>query len=120
MGIYNSVTRFIRPWSSLKYTQPLKRHYEEAFECFKGLLAVPVRRGCILRLIVGLVGNPDEKFAEVLAPFVYDMKEKGWKVIMMGTTIDFGVSREEWDKKVRANSAFVGTIRAGATSSISN
>jgi len=112
---YSETTGRTRDWSSPKYHSPTRRHYEDAIKCFTSLKSVTVRRGSKLRL--SFLVRPNDtihKLVEVLAPFVYDMKEKGWNVVVDGVPtggLGFGydIIREDWDERIKTESLFVST-----------
>lgn len=112
MDKYSNKTGCIRDWSSPKYHKPIKHHCEEAVKCFKGLQTLPVRRDSTLRLTFSEGVERTTKLLEVLVPFVYDMKDKGWTVSVEGSecstlNINFDITREEWNERIETRSFFV-------------
>ena len=109
-------------WFSPKFHSHLKQHYVAAVKSLDLLKPLTVKRAAKLLLRVDCRtqgGGP--KFAEVLMPFVYTMKEKGWTILIDGfygskndeerTAVDFNykLTRKEWENKMGSASAFVGS-----------
>jgi len=117
---FNISTGETWPWAISHYEFPLKKHFLKAVERLKIMLTVPCKRGSKLCLRVDCrQHNPSRKFAEVLFPLVYDLKDKGWLIQVEGhgympkdeqrviQDFDYQISREEWKKRASSNSAFV-------------
>jgi hypothetical protein len=118
---FSTITGHILKWSSRKFADPLKRHYETAVATLAALKDIPVKRGATVLFDVecrSRGGGP--KFAEVLFPIVYALTTKGWIVRIEGRygdgekdmeqtakDFDYSISREEWKRNARTDSAFV-------------
>jgi hypothetical protein len=119
----NTTTSEHRSWTSSKYDQPIKLHFEKVAKALQILRTLRYRHGAKLSLVIGCGGfdNAERKFAEVLYPLVYDLKQIGWtvevdalsSVLYVGgfartpARVDYNITRGAWDDIARNDSAFV-------------
>lgn len=135
LTLFNVRTGNCRDWSSPKFDIPLRQHFVAALGGLELLNTLVkknksgTQRSLVLRVDCA-TPNHGAKFAEVLGPLVYDLKEQGWHIKTEGrfdklsmptshvrhadrdaqlTASDFNysLSRAEWTQKTRNNSAFV-------------
>lgn len=120
LGSFNKTTGRGRPWWSTKFNEVLKRHYIRAIDNLVVMKIVPWKPGAKLVLRVDYKWRASgEKFAKILYPVVYDLKDRGWDVEIQGSyslgnnitptarDFNYSVPREVWQKKAGSNSAFV-------------
>jgi hypothetical protein len=119
----NTTTGEHRRWRSPKYNQPIKLHFEKVAKGLQILRTLRCRHGAKLSLVFDCDGfdNAERKFAEVLYPLVYDMKQIGWTVevdalssylyvggfVRRPARVDYNITRGAWDDIARNDSAFV-------------
>lgn len=111
-------------WASPKFGTPLKRHFMKAVVDLNGLKKIKSAHNITPTLVFCVdckEYDSGPKFAEVLVPLVYDLKQNGWTIKFEIAQAKSGVSkqkllarfnydvpREDWDKKIQKRSAFVG------------
>jgi hypothetical protein len=78
----NTTTGEHRSWTSPKYDQPIKLHFEKVAKALQILRTLRYRHGAKLSLVIDCGGfdNAERKFAEVPYPLIYDLKQIGWTV----------------------------------------
>jgi hypothetical protein len=115
----NTTTDEYRTWRSPKYERPIKLHFEKVAKALQILRTLRYRHGAKLSLVIDCdrFDNAEKKFAEVLYPLVYDMKQIGWTVEVDALSthqwgsrhamFDYNVTRGAWDDIARNDSAFV-------------
>ncbi|KAH3945042.1 hypothetical protein HBI56_057250 [Parastagonospora nodorum] len=135
LKLFNVRTGNCREWSSPKFDEPLKQHFVAALRGTELLKALVKRNNAgaqrtLLLRVDCTTPNHGAKFAEVLVPLVYDLKDQGWNIKVEGeynqplilrgqacTTdrdaqltaydFDYSLSRAEWAQKIRNSSAFI-------------
>jgi hypothetical protein len=120
LNLYSISTGKTRDWSSPKFRTPLKQHFLVAVKGLYNLRRLQKAAPILLLRIDCREHNAGPKFAEVLVPLVYELKNKGWVVKVQGkyaskqsdekwTALDFNydIVKKEWDKKIKTDSAFV-------------
>jgi hypothetical protein len=116
---FNQATGVTGGWSSPKFAFPIKRHYLEALKAMQSLkVVVPKRRAILILDLSYLAPRWTHRMVEILVPFVYDMKEKGWTVKVdnsrhiknkkhVASCVSYDMTRAEWEEKIKNNSCFV-------------
>ena len=139
LRLFNVRTGHCRDWSSPKFDTPLKQHFVAALRGLEFLKPLVKKKGSgtqrnLLLRVDCTTSNHGAKFAEVLGPLVYDLKDQGWHIKIEGrydqpsmstssirdadrdaqlTASDFNYNlcRAEWTQKTRNKSAFVSQDR---------
>ncbi|KAF1912066.1 hypothetical protein BDU57DRAFT_532983 [Ampelomyces quisqualis] len=101
-------------WNSSKWNYPLERHFQKAVKPLDVLKKIASKRGSSIQFSNQYGRNDyDRKFAEVLMPLIYELKEKGWKVLCWKPefegpwkTLTFDSSRDAWHEKIKTDSVF--------------
>jgi hypothetical protein len=124
LELFNVRTGNCRGWSSPKFDTPLKQHFVAALRGLEHLKSLAqknkgVRHTLHLRVDCETRGH-GSKFAEVLGPLYYDLKGQDWNIVIDGRytdgrpraqltarDFDYNMTRAEWTKKIRNNTAFV-------------
>jgi hypothetical protein len=111
---FNVKTGNPRRWTSPKFTQPVQQHYMAAVKGLDSLKCLRHKNKTRITLRVDCFQKEAaEKFAEVLMPFVYDMKDAGVTLDVRDTyskysnPFDYSMARAVWEKKIHSHSAFV-------------
>jgi hypothetical protein len=120
LDFFSACYRTIRKWSSPKFGTPLKQHFLVALRGLENLKRLQKAAPTIRLRIDCREHDAGPKFAEVLFPLVYELKNKGCVVEIQGqykhgqpgnqlTAIDFNynIAKKDWNKKSKSNSAFV-------------
>jgi hypothetical protein len=110
-----------RKWSSPKFDKPLRQHYLVAIAGLEALKSIKNKNSVkIILRIECLWKNDLQKFAQVMVPIVYHLKEAGRIVELeaideKGVAVakkvldafDYDAPRKVWNKEIREHSAFV-------------
>jgi hypothetical protein len=112
---YNTFLGQFRSWTSPKYRAPLQQHYLASVTDLRSLRLMRKKNGA--RIVFRVVCDQIEdnyKFAQVLVPWVYELKKAGCIVEVEGsrskpgvaaTIYDYGIPRSDWEKRIQDNSA---------------
>jgi hypothetical protein len=120
LELLNVKTGNCRSWSSPKFATPLKQHFQAALRGLDRLKRLQ-KAAPIIRLRIDCrKHDAGPKFAEVLAPLVYELKSKGCIIDIEGryghgmpndqstaTDFNYDIPKKDWDAKIKTNSAFV-------------
>jgi hypothetical protein len=88
------------------YGKVPKQYYMDTIKGLDVTRILPSRPGSTLEID----NDRDKRMDEVLYPFLFDMKEKGFRISTSWGSFGAVTTRAEWEKKVKNGSAFVSIL----------